>query len=110
MKLKTTKKSVFENFCAVYQVGYCKLYNLLRCLDPIAYVANSYGWRADVYDLGNGIALTTGYAPFGKEIDSYITNEFEFKAKLARCNENYEVITSDLINQFKEEITGKFFN
>lgn len=43
MKLKTTKKSVLQNFSAVYQVGYCKLYNLLRCLDPIAYVANSYG-------------------------------------------------------------------
>ncbi len=110
MKLKTTKKSVLQNFSAVYQVGYCRLYNLLRELKPVAYIENSTGWRADVYNLGDGIALTTGYTPFGQKIDSEVINEYEFKAKLARCTENKEAATNDLINQFKEEITGKFFN
>ena len=48
-------------------VSYCKMFNLLRDSEPFAYYANNYGWRFDLYEV-NGVYISTGYGPVGKEI------------------------------------------
>ena len=67
MKMKTTKKYMQHLFGHnIISVGYCAVQFLLRGREPMWYTTSRvYGWRADVYNLGNVLALSTGYAPFG---------------------------------------------
>ena len=46
-------------------VPYCGLQNLLNYESPVAYTARREGWAADIYDMGGGVAIVTGYTPFG---------------------------------------------
>lgn len=62
---QTTMREVKESFDNVIRVYYCDLQYLLRGRDRVAYTAGVYGWNADVYDVGNGVAIVTGYRPFG---------------------------------------------
>lgn len=85
-KVETTKRSVMEQYNVCIQVGYCDLQYLLGCEYPQAYTHGVYGWNADVYDMssiyGSGIAIVTGYRPFGKCDPSYdLVREYEQKAK-----------------------------
>lgn len=65
MKFKTTQKSIWANYPTVISVPYCGLQNLLNYESPVAYTQRREGWAADVYDMGGGVAIATGYAPFG---------------------------------------------
>lgn len=67
MKMKTTKKYVRHLFGGnIISVGYCAAQFLMRGREPMWYTTSKvYGWRADVYNLGEGLAIATGYAPFG---------------------------------------------
>lgn len=65
MKYKTTQKEIRANYPIIISASYCSLQHLLKFREPQAYTVRREGWAADVYDLGGGIALTTGYAPFG---------------------------------------------
>lgn len=67
MKTKTTKKYVQHLFGRnIIPIGYCHAHFLLRGREPMWYTTSRvYGWRADVYNLGDGLAIATGYAPFG---------------------------------------------
>lgn len=82
MKFKTTRKEMLQSFKKVIKVPYCKAQNLTRFLDPIAYTSGIYGWSADIYDLGYGVALCTGYKPFGESIDSKFLADLDEKARL----------------------------
>lgn len=82
MKFKSTKKEIMQRFKKVIKVPYCKAQNLTRFLDPIAYTSGIYGWSADIYDLGYGVALCTGYKPFGESINSDILADLEEKARV----------------------------
>ena len=82
MKFKTTRKEMLQRFNKVIKVPYCKVQNLTRFLDPIAYTCGVYGWSADIYDLGYGVALCTGYKPFGESIDSEFLAELDEKARV----------------------------
>lgn len=62
---QTTMREVKEWFGHVICIGYCDLQYLLRKESRIGYTAGVYGWNADVYDVGNGVAIVTGYRPFG---------------------------------------------
>ena len=62
---QTTMREVKESFDNVIRVYYCDLQYLLRRESRIGYTAGVYGWNADVYDVGNGVAIVTGYRPFG---------------------------------------------
>ena len=64
MKFKTTQKQIKTNY-TVIKVPYCGLQTLLRYRSPIAYTTRVEGWASDVYDLGYGVAVSTGYQPFG---------------------------------------------
>lgn len=65
MKYKTTQRAVWENYNKILCVPYCRLQNLLNCESPVAYTARREGWAADIYDMGGGVAIVTGYSPFG---------------------------------------------
>lgn len=82
MKFKTTRKEMLQRFKKVIKVPYCKAQNLTRFLDPIAYTCGIYGWSADIYDLGHGVALCTGYKPFGESIDSKFLADLDEKARV----------------------------
>ena len=64
MKFKTTKKAINANYSTIICVGYCSLQHLLNCQDAAAYTVRAEGWGCDIYTFG-GIAISTGYAPFG---------------------------------------------
>lgn len=65
MKFKTTQKEIRANYNKIICVPYCGLQILLNYESPVAYTVRREGWAADIYDMGGGIAIVTGYAPFG---------------------------------------------
>lgn len=69
MKTRTTQKNIRNSFKLVVSAPYCALQHVLAETDPIAYTAGKCGWNADVYDVGGGTAIVTGYRPFGEKID-----------------------------------------
>ena len=81
MKYKTTQKEVMNGFQTVISCGYCSLQFLLRYETPSAYTSGADGWKADIYDMGNGIALVTGYAPFGSRVPYEITKKYDSAAQ-----------------------------
>ena len=83
MKVRVTKRQVLDSYCHVISVGYCSLQTLLRFKDANYYTSGVYGWNSDIYDVGCGVAITTGYRPFGNLKASYyhITTKYEDKAK-----------------------------
>jgi len=80
MKFKATKKEIMNGF-RCYKVGYCDLSHLFYALEPIAYTCGVYGWNADIYDLGNDIAIVTGYRPFGESVNYEICRKYDRKAQ-----------------------------
>lgn len=80
MKYKTTRKAVKGNFSKVFAVGYCGLSDLLRFEEPRAYTCGVYGWNADIYEFG-GVAVVTGYRPFGQDIPATIVRKYEEQAR-----------------------------
>ena len=91
MKFKTTQKAIKANYNAIICVPYCGLQNLLSCESPIAYTARREGWAADIYDMGNGIAIVTGYAPFGNVRPSYeLRKRYEKQAEQIRYFSSYD--------------------
>ena len=71
MKFKTTQKAIRANYNKIICVPYCGLQNLLKYEDPVAYTGRREGWAADIYDMGGGVAIVTGYAPFGNIRPTY---------------------------------------
>ena len=66
MEFRTTQKEIRANYDKIICVPYCGLQNLLNHESPVAYTVRREGWAADIYDMGGGVAIVTGYAPFGK--------------------------------------------
>lgn len=71
MKFKTTQKEIRSNYHTIICVPYCSLQTLLNYESPVAYTTRREGWAADIYDLGSGVAIVTGYAPFGNIRPAY---------------------------------------
>jgi len=80
MKYKTTKKAVMAGYGTIYAIGYCNLQHLLYFSNPVAYTVNQYGWACDIYDMGGGVAITTGYAPIGVNIEYDLIYSFDCQA------------------------------
>lgn len=101
MKFKTTQKAIKENFHKIIYVPYCNLQTLLEFDNPIAYTTRREGWGADIYDLGNGVALATGYAPFGNVKPSYeLQRKYEEAARKIRYN--YDIKWEQQREQIRE--------
>lgn len=85
MKFKTTQKAIKANYNAIICVPYCGLQTLLNYESPIAYTERREGWAADIYDIGGGVAIVTGYAPFGNIRPSYkVIERYENAAEKVR--------------------------
>lgn len=110
MKFKTTKNEIYKNYKNVISVEYCKMDYLLTNQQPIAYNAGVDGWKCDIYDV-NGVAIVTGYQPFGNIRPDYETiKKYEDEARKICCNSciNYQKILDQLdmlLDQFIEEVT-----
>ena len=65
MEFRVTQKEIKANFDKIISVPYCRLQNLLCWESPVAYTTRREGWAAYIYDMGGGVAIVTGYAPFG---------------------------------------------
>lgn len=87
MKFKTTQKAIRANYNKIICVPYCGLQNLLNYESPVAYTVRREGWAADIYDMSGGVAIVTGYAPFGNIRPSYELRErYETQAEKIRYN------------------------
>lgn len=110
MKYRATQKEIRDGFNAVIAVPYCSLQSLLTFESPIAYTVRREGWGADIYDVGNGVAIVTGYAPFGNYTARYgTTNVYEDRALRCLTTHSYNEAKSELrylISEFVEEVTG----
>lgn len=85
MKFKTTQKAIRAEFPHIIKVSYCCLQTLLNYESPVAYTVHREGWAADIYDMGGGVAIVTGYAPFGNISPAWeINREWESKAEKIR--------------------------
>lgn len=111
MKFKTTQKAIRANYNKIICVPYCGLQNLLNYEIPVAYTVHREGWAADIYDMGGGVAIVTGYAPFGNVRPSYELRErYETDAKKIRYNyslawEEQRKQLEQLTRAFIEEVT-----
>ncbi len=111
MKFESTKKNIVNGYHC-YKVGYCALQYLLWTRQPNAYTHGVYGWNADIYDMGNDIAIVTGYRPFGKSVGYETCKKYDDMAEKI-VHEQYSKMTYDekrealdkLIKQFLNEIT-----
>lgn len=85
MKFKTTQKEIRANFNKIICVPYCGLRTLLSYERPVAYTARREGGGADIYDMGGGVAIVTGYSPFGNIRPPYELRErYEKQAEKIR--------------------------
>jgi hypothetical protein len=87
MKIKTTKKE-FKGL-NVLKVGYCKLQYLLNYKIPFSYSSGVYGWACDYYDI-DGVIISTGYSPIGKQVKSDILEHYNAQALKVLNNVNIE--------------------
>lgn len=91
MKFKTTQKEIRANYNKIICVPYCGLQNLLNYESPVAYTVRREGWAADIYDMGSGVAIVTGYAPFGNVRPSYeLWERYEKQAEKIRYEYSYD--------------------
>ena len=52
---------------------------------PAAYTAGVYGWNADIYPITSGVAICTGYRPFGNvKPDRETVSRYEKRAREMR--------------------------
>ena len=87
MKFRVTQKEIKANFSKIISVPYCGLQTLLCWESPFSYTTRREGWAADIYDMGGGVAIVTGYAPFGNIRPTYeLRARYETQAKAIRYN------------------------
>lgn len=110
MKVRVTKREIINGYNNVICVGYCNLQSLLNYESPEYYTARREGWGADIYDVGNGNAICTGYAPFGNVRADYDTcqkyekmvhkhhESFDYKKEKAWRAEKLNMFVSEVLN------------
>lgn len=82
MKFKSTRKAIRAGYPIILRVGYCDAQHLLQYHSPRAYCTRVEGWACDVYEVAPGVALCTGYAPFGNVVPGYdLTREYDERAR-----------------------------
>lgn len=91
MKYKTTNKEINGGFADVLRVGYCDLQYLLNYESPEAYTCGRDGWHSDIYNIGMGCAISTGYAPTGSKVPYDLIRDYESRAMTVV----FETITID---------------
>lgn len=81
IKTRVTQKAIRANYSKIIRIGYCDAQYLLKYTDPMYYTTRAEGWASDVYDI-DGVAISTGYAPFGNIKPLYdLTEAYERRAE-----------------------------
>lgn len=101
MKFKTTQKAIKANYNKIICVPYCGLQNLLNYESPVAYTARREGWAADIYDMGGGVAIVTGYTPFGN-IRPYYELRERYETDAEKIRYNYSLAWEEQREQLKQ--------
>lgn len=101
MKFKTTQKAIKANYNKIICVPYCGLQNLLNYESPVAYTVRREGWAADIYDMGGGVAIATGYTPFGNIRPSYELRE-RYETQAEKICYNYSLAWEEQREQLKQ--------
>lgn len=105
-KARTTQKAIKAVYKGdIISVGYCKLQQMLSCMEPGYYNAGVTGWNWDCYDVC-GVAIVTGYRPFGShKADAGICKRYEQKADyVLRQNLSYQEVKNVLYSLAMEFI------
>ena len=107
-KIKTTQKAIKQAYPRIISIPYCRAQYLLQYVAPFYYTcSNLYGWRSDVY-IVDGVAISTGYAPFGNICPAYeIVRKWEEKARavsetIDHWRDRYEIVNGYLKEFIKE--------
>ena len=121
IKLKTTKKSIKNNYYNILEIGYSDIQELLRYTEPFAYTCGIYGWNADIYEVTtehdgiyNKIVICTGYRPFGNISVKYDTlrkyeeqarfiNSWECKLSQDEKKQKIKKLLQSFINEVLEQ-------
>ena len=101
MEFRLTQKQIKANFDKIISVPYCSLQNLLCWESPVAYTARRAGWAADIYDMGGGVAIVTGYAPFGDICPAYELRE-RYETRAAAIRYNYHLSWTEQREQLQQ--------
>lgn len=112
MKYKTTQRTIRANYPVIISVPYCALQTLLNYNSPEAYTVRREGWAADIYGMSGGVAIVTGYAPFGTvkpshdimeryedEARKVCTNVFDYNGRVRGLEELQRAFISECIEQ-----------
>lgn len=101
------KKDILSRFDIVLEVGYCDLQEALRGKEKIGHTERREGWGMDVYDLGNGIGLVTGYDSLkGAKVVPYrISRKYEEEAEKIDWykNDRFKEQLNDILDRFVKE-------
>ncbi len=109
MKARRSMRDIKSQYQTIIQVSYCDAQAML-CMDgPAAYTAGVYGWNADIYPIASGVAICTGYRPFGNiKPDRETVRRYEKRAQeMCRDLWNAEVLAEHLHNlqiEFVQEV------
>lgn len=99
MSIRTTRKEIISNYSEIISVPYCRAQFLMRGLAPVAYTAGVYGWNADIYEIAPGVAIVTGYRPYGNHHpDAATVALYDNQAKQTDDTEKIAQIRADFIN------------
>ena len=101
MKFKVTQKEIKANYNKIISVPYCSLQNLLNWESPVAYTSRREGWAADIYDMGGGVAIVTGYAPFGNVRPSYELRE-RYEKQAEKIRYDYSLSWAEQLGQLRQ--------
>lgn len=110
MKYRVTRKYTLRWYDC-FKVYYCDLQNLLSFCNASAYTCGVYGWNADIYTFCGGVAIVTGYRPFGRKADQEAVRAYEGLAKTIRNEYRYtweeqKDLLDLLIDEFLEVLTA----
>jgi hypothetical protein len=107
MKLKTTKNQVKNNFNNILSLGYCDIQYLTHYKRPFAYSSGVNGWACDYYNI-DGVCLSTGYDPIGKNVDYKLVLKYEAKAQKISLDYNLDYkIREKKVNKLLIEFVNK---
>lgn len=72
MKVRMTRNALKLRANVVVKVLHTQADALLTGLEPEGYNSGVLGWNWDVYNLGGGVCICTGYRPIGEEYNALV--------------------------------------
>jgi hypothetical protein len=110
MKAKVTKTAVKNSFNTILSIGYCEIQTLTRYKSPFGYSSGINGWSCDYYDI-EGVCLSTGYDPIGRNVDYDLVRKYEAKAQKIVNDYNLDYkIREKRVNKLLIEFINKVKN